>query len=157
MTAQEREKLIEDLFEEMSCQIGVMAEYGDDEEALREELETSDDEILLDYKKVFLDEEEIPMRHAEKEEEARITVKDYGSNIDIWVDGDLVTITHDGCCEYPYDINMKEIMKEVARARDIGKVFSEKDKKKLEEKIGTWVENHSCSDDDYYDDDEDLY
>ena len=35
--------------------------------------------------------------------------------------------------------------------------FDEKDKKKLEEKIGTWVENHSCSDDDYYDDDEDLY
>ena len=54
-TELERKKLNEKLFDVMSHQIGVMAEWGDDEEGLREEIETADDEILRCYIEEFLE------------------------------------------------------------------------------------------------------
>lgn len=42
--------LVAQLFSEMICHIDVMAEYGDDEQALLEELRESDDSILEYYK-----------------------------------------------------------------------------------------------------------
>lgn len=47
--------MIEKLFNAMRCEMAVMAEYGDDENALREELENADDEILAEYKAMYLD------------------------------------------------------------------------------------------------------
>ena len=47
--------LIERLFNAMRCEIAVMAEYGDDEDALREELENADSEILDAYADMYLD------------------------------------------------------------------------------------------------------
>lgn len=41
------------LFQRMSCDIGVMSEWADDENALREEIETADDEIILTYWETF--------------------------------------------------------------------------------------------------------
>lgn len=48
-------KLRNTLFEIMSCEIGVMAEYGDDEKALREEIESADFDILQYYKELYID------------------------------------------------------------------------------------------------------
>ena len=52
---EERTILIAQLFAEMSCQIGVMAEWGDDDAALLDELRQSDDEILEYYKYFYLE------------------------------------------------------------------------------------------------------
>lgn len=46
--------LIKMLFVAMSNDIGVMAEWGDDDEALLNELETCGPEILREYAEVFL-------------------------------------------------------------------------------------------------------
>ena len=48
-------KLINELFSVMSCQLGVMAEYGDDEKALLFELKTCGNDIIEEYKSIFLD------------------------------------------------------------------------------------------------------
>lgn len=50
-----RTKLRERIFDAMLHQIGVMAEWGDDEDGLREEVYTVDDEILADYADLYLD------------------------------------------------------------------------------------------------------
>ena len=47
----------ERLFEAMRNDLGVMAEWGDNEEGLRNELETCDDEIIKEYKKIYLSEQ----------------------------------------------------------------------------------------------------
>ena len=44
----------EHLFEAMRNDLGVMAEWGDDEEGLLKELETCDEEIIKEYKKIYL-------------------------------------------------------------------------------------------------------
>lgn len=48
-----RTVLIAKLFAEMICHIDVMAEYGDDEMALLEDLRESDDDILEYYKNFY--------------------------------------------------------------------------------------------------------
>lgn len=50
-----RMTLIEELFNAMRCEMAVMAEYGDDENALRKELETADSDILDAYADMYLD------------------------------------------------------------------------------------------------------
>ena len=45
---------IEKLFNAMRCQLEVMAEYGDDENALKMELATCGDEILREYESIYL-------------------------------------------------------------------------------------------------------
>ena len=57
MTAAEKETLRIALFNAMSCQIEVMAEWGDDEDGLREEIMTADDEIMEEYRQLYLAEE----------------------------------------------------------------------------------------------------
>ena len=47
--------LIDRLFNAMRSEIGVMAEYGDNEDALREELENADSDILDTYADMYLD------------------------------------------------------------------------------------------------------
>lgn len=49
--------VIERLFKAMKNDFGVMAEWGDDEEGLRMELETCDDETLKHYENIYLKEE----------------------------------------------------------------------------------------------------
>ncbi len=49
-----RNELINALFKVMSHDMGVMAEWEDDEDALLEELKTADGEILAEYEKTFL-------------------------------------------------------------------------------------------------------
>ena len=44
------------LFEAMRNDLETMSEYGDDEKALWQELNTADDDILEEYKKVFIGE-----------------------------------------------------------------------------------------------------
>ena len=51
----ERLYTIRALFEEMRTQLEVMAEHGDNEHELLQELKTCDDDILNEYKAVFLD------------------------------------------------------------------------------------------------------
>ena len=46
--------VIDELYEAMRCDFGVMAEFGDDEDLLRQELEMADEEILAEYVKMFL-------------------------------------------------------------------------------------------------------
>lgn len=41
------------LFDRMRSDMGVMAEWGDDEEGLLNEIETADDEIFNDYWQAF--------------------------------------------------------------------------------------------------------
>lgn len=53
-TEQERKELNEKLFDVMSSQIEVMADWGDDEESLREEIETADDDIFEYYLEFYL-------------------------------------------------------------------------------------------------------
>lgn len=50
-----REELRERLFDAMSHQIGVMAEHGDSDDSLREEIYSVDDEILAYYADLYLD------------------------------------------------------------------------------------------------------
>lgn len=50
---EERTILVAKLFAEMICHIDVMAEWGDDETALLEELRESDDDILEYYKNFY--------------------------------------------------------------------------------------------------------
>lgn len=91
-----------------------------------------------------------------EDKEIEINVKDYGSNILFWVNGNIVMRDADGCRDFPYDINMEDIMEEVTG--DLGRELTEEEKKRLKEKISTWVENHSCSDYAYYDyNDENSY
>lgn len=52
---EERTVLVARLFAEMSCQLCVMAEWGDDDDALLEELRNSDDDILEYYKDFYLE------------------------------------------------------------------------------------------------------
>ena len=46
--------LIARLFDAMRCDLGVMAEYGDNENELLHELKTATPEILATYKEIFL-------------------------------------------------------------------------------------------------------
>ena len=47
-------ELIKRLFEAMRCDLGVMAEHNDSENALLQELQTSDFDILAVYAETFL-------------------------------------------------------------------------------------------------------
>lgn len=51
---EERTIINAQLFAEMSTDMGVMAEWADDDAALLEEIRTADDEILKIYKETFL-------------------------------------------------------------------------------------------------------
>lgn len=54
-TEQKRKELNEKLFDAMSSQIGVMAEWEDDEEGLRQEIEEADDETFEYYIGFYLE------------------------------------------------------------------------------------------------------
>ena len=43
------------LFEAMRNDLNTMAEYGDDEDALKQEIDTADADILEEYAKTFLE------------------------------------------------------------------------------------------------------
>ena len=45
------------IFDAMSSEMGVMAEWGDDEAALMQEVMNCDIDILMEYKSNYLDEE----------------------------------------------------------------------------------------------------
>ena len=45
---------IKALFNAMRCQIEVMAEHGDNEESLWQELTTADDDIIEAYREMYL-------------------------------------------------------------------------------------------------------
>lgn len=55
MSYEEKRKLITDLFNAMSTDLCIMAEWGDDDEALLNELETCGTKILMSYAEIFLD------------------------------------------------------------------------------------------------------
>lgn len=87
----------------------------------------------------------------------KFDAKDFGSNINIFVyvngESDYVFDEyHDDCIYFPYKINFDSIVKRISDV--IGIKLNIDEIKSLESKIGTWLDAHSCEDDEYYEGEE---
>ena len=83
----------------------------------------------------------------------RFDVKDFGSNIEIFVNVDdesyyLFDEYHDHCIYFPYEVNFESIVGKISDV--IERKLNANEIKSLEYKIDTWLDAHSCEDDEYY-------
>lgn len=88
-----------------------------------------------------------------KDNMIKFDAKDFGSNINIFVNvngkGEYVFDEyHDHCIYFPYKINFESIVEKISDVIEIK--LNTDEIKSLESKIGTWLDAHSCEDDEYY-------
>jgi hypothetical protein len=86
----------------------------------------------------------------------KINVENHRSNITIFIhDNDVdgfIDVNADECSDYPYYVNLEAIEDDVAMLLE--RHLNENESIELEEKISIWLNYHSCSDDEYYDKEE---
>ena len=85
----------------------------------------------------------------EEDNMIRFDVKDFGSNIEIFVNIDdenkyVFDEYHDNCIYFPYKINFDSIVERISDV--IGIKLNIDEIKSLESKIGAWLDAHSCED-----------
>ena len=87
-----------------------------------------------------------------------IIVKDYSSNIEMFIyDNDenyVFNVYHDDCMYHPYDINLEAIIENISETLE--RKLTQEEELMIEEKIGTWLDAHSCEDDEYYDKEQEM-
>ena len=79
-----------------------------------------------------------------------INVNNNGSNITITINNDYwFDVYHDNCIDFPYDVNLESVIENVAMIEE--RELTDEEEQLIEEKVSTWLNAHSCEDDEYYD------